>query len=289
MSKKVILGDNKVISYDDGAYIDISKKISYEDKIQLLKDNGINFDHYKDSMYGYYNEEIESRCHRYSKKELTGDVPRSDIISELFTELNEALYKYQPDLDVRFRYCSLWNKYQFSYPSINGPSYPRNPYKDAILKIFKNKINVTGFNGHTATIELTTDLEKILKKTIKNLNDKRPDKISVKAGEMYLLDKDCDFGTRFRLEAGSVFKVLYNGGGWDNQTKIKLVSGRVKLTVHSTFFSCEHDVKSFNGGHAFVTKDEMSEMLGLDMDLLTMEFDPYGNGAYKPCQLVRNA
>jgi hypothetical protein len=25
------------------------------------------------------------------------------------------------------------------------------------------------------------------------------------------------------------------------------------------------------------------------MDLLTMEFDPYGNGAYKPCQLVRNA
>jgi hypothetical protein len=279
--KGKIIG-NSCIIYDDGLYIDVGETLRYSDRIDFFKKLDINWEHYRDNSYGYYNDNI-GWCHRYSRMKLTNGELLKDVLYKLIDEAVKLYNIIYPSDGVSCTYDSTFNYIYCTHSYYHGGYH----IPEAFKRYFDERLYTKNASKYFSVFIKEENIAYI-KKAIKQLKKESPTEVYPEIGKNYILLKNTYIGTRFRLEKGTIFRITKHGSGWNNHTILKIINGRVATTTHSSFHNTEKIIlNNVNGNEdKFYSLVEFKDIFGVELSDLLVSYDPY-NCQYLPCKEIQ--
>lgn len=230
---KYVILDNKVKISEDKTHLKINKYLSYDERKELLNKYDIDYNLYSDSCYGSNDNDIGfyNSYHLDLNKANKG---KYSVIEKLFNKLsNDNRYDFR--FEIYYKYSANVKSYNRSYSGSYDNSLPeRMKRKDLkeLKKYFKNvefegrysyegKFNTDGYLW-------IVDFDSIkIKEVEKYLNEEIVS--SFELGEIYQIQEDFIYDNYKQMKAGTIFKVKNIGSGWDNHTKLEVISGFFKI------------------------------------------------------------
>lgn len=225
--------EDKCIVGENNSYLKISERINREDRIPFFKKYGIDFTLYSDSCYGAVDKIIGSfsQYHLDQNKVNKGKYPQIEKLFEKLTNDNRYNFSFQ-----------IYFKYSANVKSLNRCL--DGSYNPGIPERMKNK-DLTELKKYFKIVELEgrytygggfgsdgylwkVDFDSIKKKAVEKYLDEEIIH-SFEWGETYQLVEDFYYGCK-GIKAGTIFKVLNLGSGWDNHRQFEIISGFYKLT-----------------------------------------------------------
>lgn len=268
--------ENLVLDY--GTYVDISAELLRDQRDEFFKKYNLNYNHYRDGSYGYYNDTI-GWCHRYHLCKTHNGELLSTVLTNLMQEFTNEFNKVYPDIACYIYYDSMFDYIKEASNYYHGGYHTPDEFKKYFKGYYKQ------FGSYRFAMKIENKNIDIIKKAIKMIKKLNPTKISPEIGKTYITTEDCDIGTRFRLREDTKFELIKEGSSWNNHKVIKILDGKVATTVHSSFFNTDEiKLNSVNGNKdKFYSLDEFKTTFGIELDKLTISYDPFGSAEYLPC------
>ena len=103
--------------------------------------------------------------------------------------------------------------------------------------------------------------------------EKRSNSIEIQTGKTYITNTELKMA-RHDLSKGVKFKVIRIGDSWNNHTELLIISGKIRTSVHSSFF--HYATKLYKGNQEFMEPEQLKQKLGMEDDII-VTFDPFNN------------
>lgn len=203
----------------------------------------------------------------------------SKVLTDLMKEFVNDFNKVYPDIACSIVYDSIFGYIKECSNYYHGGYHTPDKFK----KYFTG--HYTQLGSYRFAMGIGQKNVEVIENAIKKIKKLIPTKISPQLGKIYVMTEDCNIGTRFKIKEGTRFKIIWEGSSWNNHSILKILEGQIAITVHSSFFNTNNiKLNDINGNaNKFYSLAEFKDVFGVELDNLTVSYDPYGSARYLPC------
>lgn len=240
--------DGICIVSENKRFLRIGETLPRSERVSFFARHGIDFTLYSDGCFGSVDEKIGSYS-QYVLDENKVNKDKYPLIRELFKKLSND-NRYDFDFQIYFKYSanvkSLNRSYSGSY-DYGLPERMKNKDLTELKKYFKTvkfegRYDYEGGFGSDGYLWIV-DFYSINTKAVQNYL-KEEIFTHFELGKTYKLQEDFILDEYQQIKAGTIFKVIKLGSGWNDQRKFEIISGFYKLNKNKPITEIEVNKKT---------------------------------------------